>query len=302
MARKSYIDLLREVEEEMVKKDQLKAPRPLKRNSYDTFRAISNQAGVTAPIRKKKKEEEKITFGAKEKSPLLEVPTVEEAITKFKPKEEAWYNNFFDGVKGVGSSLAYGVTEGIGALGTVVKENLPSMLSNKVSTRKALEDYEATHGITPEKKEELLNKYIKEYGDGNIDVATTKLAEQYSEKAEKLKLLGGLGQFQNPKEYEQLEKEVAEIEYARDVLQEKRGKNPFTDDIFETMKGTLDFIGLGEAIEGVGDELATPFDQVEELGENTVGTSAQKFGQEHSFIGGVAQSVGGLIPAMVATA
>jgi hypothetical protein len=303
MARKSYIDLLQEVEEEMAAKNQLKTPQQTKRNSYDTFRAISNQAGVLTPIRKKKKkEEEKITFGAKEKSPLLEVPTVEEAITKFKPKEEAWYNNFFDGVKGVGSSLAYGVTEGIGALGTVVKENLPSMLSNKVSTRKALEDYEATHGITPEKKEELLNKYIKEYGDGNIDVATTKLAEQYNEKAEKLKLLGGLGQFQNPEEYAQLEKEVAEIEYARDVLQEKRGRKPFTDDIFETMKGTLDFIGLGEAIEGVGDELATPFDQVEELGENTVGTSAQKFGQEHSFIGGVAQSIGGLIPAMVATA
>lgn len=310
MARVDYKDLLKQIEEGYYK-DTPEEEKKAKvnsygmQNSYQTYQGINKYLGTTpAPLKKKKKkkeeEEEKVSFSTNTTKPILEVPTVEEAITKFKPKEEAWYNSFFEDVKGVGSSLAYGITEGIGALGTVLSENVPYMLSNEIATKRDMEDYEKTNNITKETRQQIIDKYVKEYGD--IDQAATQIATLYNDKAETLKTGGGLAKFQNKEKYEQLEKEVAELEYVRDLLQETRGGKPFTDDVGDAMKAGLDWIGVGQFFDDFKEETSAPFEQVRELGQSTVGETAQKFAQEHSFIGGVAQSVGGLIPAIAATA
>ena len=223
------------------------------------------------------------------------------ALVKEEKKEEKeWYESLFEGVKGVGSSLTYGITEGIGALGTLISENAPYMLSNEIATKRDMADYEKTNNITEETRQQIIDKYIKEYG--NIDQAATQIATLYNDKAETLKTGGGLAKFQNPEKYEQLEKEVAELEYVRDLLQETRGGKPFTDDVGDAMKAGLDWLGVGQFFDDFKEETSAPFDQVRELGQNTVGKTAQDFAQEHSFIGGVTQSIGALIPAMAATA
>jgi len=221
-------------------------------------------------------------------------------VKEEKKEEKAWYESFFEDIKGVGSSIAYGITEGIGALGTLISENAPYMLSNEIATKRDMEDYEKSHNITGETRQQIIDKYLKEYG--NIDKAASELATLYNDKSELLKGLGGLGKFQDPEYYEALEKEVADIEYARDLLQETRGGKPFTDDVGDAMKAGLDWLGVGQFLEDFKEETSMPFDQVRELGQNTVGETAQEFAQEHSFVGGIAQSIGGLIPSIAATA
>lgn len=217
-------------------------------------------------------------------------------------------------------TLAYGTTEGIGQMGTTISENIPYTLSNKVATKKDIEDYETKNKITSEKKKEIIDNYIKEYGD--IDTATTELANLHVNKKDTLDNLKFAkydkvasmiskeyveAKKQNPKltleEYKaQVEKELADIEYARDILQEQRGRKPFTDSASESLKAGLDLLGIGEFVNDFKEELKTPFDQVREWGQKTFGEGAQEFQEKHEFVGGITQSIGQLLPTIATVA
>ena len=365
MARKYYLNLLQEVEEELEKenKNKKKTTKILK-NPFEDYEAMAAMVGRsiysnTSPTVNTTNTTTKVenTIDKKEETPWYKqlfndtylkdgyqfgdlsktaIDTTGKTLSLFGAEKLGntlqqnanstvnnvgnTFKNIGEGITNFGSTLAYGMTEGIGQMGTTISENIPYTLSNKVATKKDIEDYETKNKITSEKKKEIIDNYIKEYGD--IDKATTELANLHVNKKDTLDNLK-FAKFdkvaemiskeyveakkQNPKltldKYkEQVEKELKEIEYARDILQEQRGRKPFTDSASESLKAGLDLLGIGEFVNDFKEELKTPFNQVREWGQKAFGEGAQEFQEKHEFAGGITQSIGQLLPTIATVA
>lgn len=224
----------------------------------------------------------------------------EEYDQRLKEYNQKTTEQFLETAKGIGSNIATGVTRGINSVGNFVKENAPALLSNKYYTQQEMADYEQKYGITESSKQEILEKYKNEYG--TLEEALTAVTKEKSKLQQMHEDIGGWGMFYDKEDYEERERNIERLKYERDLISESLGKASVPDNIAEVGKSLLDVADVGEFFDSFGGDLVQPLNQIGDAGEEAFGEMADLYAQKSPKIAGLAENVGSLIPAMVATA
>lgn len=224
----------------------------------------------------------------------------EEYDQRLKESNQKTTEQFLETAKGIGSNIATGVTRGINSVGNFVKENAPALLSNKYYTQQEMADYEQKYGITESSKQEILEKYKNEYG--TLEEALTAVTKEKSKLQQMHEDIGGQGILYDKESYEERERNIERLKYERDLISESLGKASVPDNVVEVGKSLLDVIGVGDFFDMFGGDLVQPLNQIGDAGEDGWGETADSYAEKSPEIAGLAQNVGSLIPAMVATA
>lgn len=192
-----------------------------------------------------------------------------------------------------------GAGRGISNIGTAIEENLPYALSYKKQAEAKMLEYEKNNNITVEGKKNLYNNYIKKYG--NATDAYVEVEKQHRSKKQQLENIGGLGKFQDPEKYSNIEKEVKDLEYAKYLLEQDadilfKGSTPV-----ELLQEASDAIGISQFAEDFGGDFAVPMKQIDEATQ-VFDKAEERAYQETPRLASLASNIGNLVPTIAATA